>query len=155
MQQETEKLQIWLQRSWVLYVLKAAGLGGSWYAIEKTICCCSLTKLRQLLSCFACPRVSDHRLIRCVQEGRSVLGGVFDDPLLLLQHYSNSKDEQERKKKSSKPPTTAEEAHGVVVVVLVVMKLAVDDVFMSVRSSLWDHGWLFAVICLLWSEDAP
>jgi hypothetical protein len=78
-----------------------------------------------------------HSNSRCVQEGRSVLGGVFDDPLLLLQHYSNSKDEQERKKKSSKPPTTEEEAHGVVVVVvLVVMKLAVDDVFMSVRSSL-------------------
>lgn len=84
--------------------------------------------------CFACPGVSDQRLIRCVQEGRRVLGAVFDDPLLLLQHYSNSKDEQERKKESSKPPTTEEEAHGVVVVV--VMKLALNDVFMSVRSSL-------------------
>jgi hypothetical protein len=28
MQQETEKLEIWLQRSWVLYVQKTAGLGG-------------------------------------------------------------------------------------------------------------------------------
>ncbi len=155
MQPETEKLQIWLQISWVLYVQKTAGLEGSWHAIEQTICYCSLKKgaVVAILLCFACPGVSDHRLIRCVQEGRSVWGGVFDDPLLLLQHYSNSKDEQERKKESSKPPTIEEEAHGVVVVV--VMKLALDDVFMSVRSSLWDHGWLFAVICLLWSEDAP